>query len=247
LRERNVEHGTGGLVEFEAGELGVADDADDAEIGGVFGHVETEVLLDGIFIGFEETLDESFVDEGDGSGGFIVGVGEVTATDELHAEILEILGADAVPRSAALFIEFCGRMAGHKDEFAPVFGEGIVHGQAGSFDAGNMVEFVLQAAIQGNELGLGVGGGWIVHVDDDTAGNLKAKILVLDFVETTAKHGGAGDEDNGESGLNDEKSFARERGAVTIAAAGAVKRFGGIDARGEPSGDSAEEDAGEQG
>ena len=81
LRDGNVEHRTSGLAESEARELGVAHDADDAEGAGEFGEVETEMLIDGIFIALEESFDEGLVHDGDRGGGFVIGFGEMAAAE----------------------------------------------------------------------------------------------------------------------------------------------------------------------
>ena len=68
----------------------------------VLGQVEAEVLIERILVALEEALDERFVDDGDGLAGLVVGGGEVTPAHERHAEVLQVVRADAIPRRAGL-------------------------------------------------------------------------------------------------------------------------------------------------
>ena len=65
LSERHEEHGARRVAIGQVSVLGVAHDADDLVGAAGLGHVETEVGADGIFAGFEEIMDEGFVDDGD--------------------------------------------------------------------------------------------------------------------------------------------------------------------------------------
>ena len=62
------------------------------------------MLIDGIFVILEEAFDERLIHDGDRSGGFIVGRGEIATTDHGNAEILQIVGADAIPRRTGLLV-----------------------------------------------------------------------------------------------------------------------------------------------
>ena len=68
--------GRAGRFRCKASEFGVAHDADDAEGVRVLRQIEPEVLIERIFVAFEEAFHEGFVDDGDILGGFIVGGGK---------------------------------------------------------------------------------------------------------------------------------------------------------------------------
>ena len=71
------------------------------------GTSKSEVMIDGIFVIFEEAFDEGLIHHGDRRGGFIVCRGEIAATDQGNTEILQIVGADAIPRRSGLLVELC--------------------------------------------------------------------------------------------------------------------------------------------
>ena len=100
--ERDVEHGAGRLVEIEAGEFGIAHDADNAVAAVVFGKIDPEVLADRVFLVAEETFDKGLIDDGDVSGILRILRGEVPATHERNLEVLEVIGGDAVPGRASI-------------------------------------------------------------------------------------------------------------------------------------------------
>ena len=91
LRGGNVKHGSRGFAESIARELGVADHADDAECAVEFFQVETEMLVDGVFVTLEETFHESLVHNGDWRGGFVVGFGEMPPLEHGNAEMLQVV------------------------------------------------------------------------------------------------------------------------------------------------------------
>ena len=146
LRGRKIKHRSRRLAESKARELGVGDDADDAECAGEFFQIETEVLVDGVFVALEEAFDEGLIHDGDRRGGFVVGCGEMSPLEHGNAEMLQIVRTDAIPRCARLFVYFAGRMAGDHDEFAPIVGERVVHGDVGAFDTGNAAHIVFEPA-----------------------------------------------------------------------------------------------------
>ena len=65
----------------KARELRVAHNADDAKCAGVLRQIEAEVLTERIFALLEKALHESFVDNGNGLGGFVVAGGEVSPAE----------------------------------------------------------------------------------------------------------------------------------------------------------------------
>ncbi len=63
LRQRHIEHRARWLAQLKARELRIAHYADNPVCAGIFGHINTEMLVEGIFIAFEESLHERFVDK----------------------------------------------------------------------------------------------------------------------------------------------------------------------------------------
>ena len=59
-------------------------------------------MIDWIFVALEETLHERFVHDRDRSGGLVVRRRKRAASQDRHAEVLQVTGADAVPRRATL-------------------------------------------------------------------------------------------------------------------------------------------------
>src|SRR5207253_5718286 len=98
--ERDVEQGAREPAQTPPGKLGIAHDADDAKGAGILGDIKAKVLIERVFRALEKTLDESFVDNGHGRGGFVIGSGERAPAQNRHAKILKIVGAYAVPRGA---------------------------------------------------------------------------------------------------------------------------------------------------
>jgi len=98
LRECHEEHRARGLVEREPRELRVSHDTHDPIRVRVLGQIGTEVLIDRIFAALEKAADERFVHDRNVLRPLIVGGREVASANELHAEILQVVRAHAVPR-----------------------------------------------------------------------------------------------------------------------------------------------------
>ena len=62
--------------------------------------VEAEVLADRILVALEEALDERLVDDRDRRGRFVVRLRERAPARHRHAEVLQVVRADAIPRRA---------------------------------------------------------------------------------------------------------------------------------------------------
>ena len=62
--------------------------------------VEAEVLVERILVALEEALDERFVDDGDRRRRLVVGRRERAPAHQRHAEVLQVVRADAIPRRA---------------------------------------------------------------------------------------------------------------------------------------------------
>ncbi len=135
LRERHEEHRPRRAIELERLEPGVADHADDAEGVDVLGQVQPEVLIERILVGLEEVLHECLVHDGHVLGRLVVGGGEVAAAHQLHAELLQVVRAHAVPRRTGLLAGGGQRLAGNQDALAPVVGERVVEREPGALHA----------------------------------------------------------------------------------------------------------------
>ena len=61
------------------------------------------MLIERILVALEEAADERFVHDRDVLCRLVVGGGEVTSANELHAQVLKVVRADAIPRRAGLF------------------------------------------------------------------------------------------------------------------------------------------------
>src|SRR4030095_1321342 len=94
--------------------------------------VQTKVTIDRILVALEEPSDERLVDDGDRLRGLVVGGREMAAPNELHAEVLEVVRADTVPRRAGLLVGLRLRVARHQHELAPVVRQRVVEREAGS-------------------------------------------------------------------------------------------------------------------
>src|SRR6185369_16099907 len=102
LRHGHIEHRARRLAQSVASELGIFYDADDTESLGVFGEIETEMLVDGILVTLEKAFDEGFIDDGDVFGGIAIDKREVASLHQAHAEILQVVRADAIPGRAGI-------------------------------------------------------------------------------------------------------------------------------------------------
>ena len=89
--------------------------------------------------------------------------------DDRHAEVLQVVRADAVPRRAGLLAGLRRRMPGHEDQLAPVVGERVVERESRLLDAGEAVEPLLELAIERGQLSARVGGRRPVERHDDAA------------------------------------------------------------------------------
>jgi hypothetical protein len=78
-----------------------------------------------ILVALEKALHERFVDDGDRSGRFVVGGRERAPAHDANAEILQVVGADAVPRRPRVLAQLRRRMAGDEHQLAPVVGHGL--------------------------------------------------------------------------------------------------------------------------
>src|SRR5205085_1479488 len=122
--------------------------ADDAECAHVLRQIEAEVLINGIFIAFEEAFHKSLVHDGHRRRGLIVGCGEVPSPQNWNAEILKIIGAHAVPRGTRLFVHlFCG-MAFDQNQLPPVVSEWVVKGKSGTLYSRQTVEAIFDLPIK---------------------------------------------------------------------------------------------------
>ena len=127
------------------------------------------MLIERILVALEEAPDERFVHDRDGLRRLVVGGGEVAAADELHAEVLEVVRADAIPRRAGLLAGLRRRMAGDEHELAPVVGERVVEREPGALHAGQAIEPLLDVAIERRELLRRVGRRRPVQRDQDAS------------------------------------------------------------------------------
>src|SRR5262245_64662399 len=130
LCERHVEHGSRRLAQSKTSKLGVPHDADDFKGAGVFGFVQAEMLTERILVTLEEATHERLVHDGHRGRRFVVGFGEFTTPQELHAEVLKIARAHPIPRRAGLRPESRWRMASYHDQLAPVVSQRVVKGQS---------------------------------------------------------------------------------------------------------------------
>ncbi len=210
MRGGDVEHRARRPAESVTGELGVGNDADDTECAGKLSEVETEVLVDGIFIALEEAFDEGLIYDGDRRGGFVVGCGEMPPLQHGNAEMLQIVGTDAIPRGARLFVDFRRWMPRDHDQLTPIVGKRVVHGDVSAFDTGDAAQIILEPAAKSDLGRQRFFTARTEYLELDAICDLEAEILMLEFVEAAAEHRCASDEHDGERCLCDEKSFARE-------------------------------------
>ncbi len=154
LRERHVEHRTRRSAQLEAGEFGVAHDADDAERVGHIGQVETEVVAERLLVALEEALHERFIHDRDVFRGLVVRRREGAPANDRHAEVLQVIGAHAIPGCASALAHLERGMSFDHHELAPVVGERIVERESGALHAGQRVEPRLDRAVEGLKRGL---------------------------------------------------------------------------------------------
>ena len=69
---------------------------------------------------------------------------------------------------------------------------------------------------------------------------------MLELVEAAGQHGGAGDQNDRQGGLDNQQRFPGKRRTILRAAARAPKGFGGIGTRSEPGGSRAENNSGDE-
>src|SRR5207302_40802 len=110
-------------------------------------------------------------------------------------------------------------MASDHNEFTPVVGERVIEGQTSALNARETVELPFELAIERGYLRQRVGGGRPVHVHFHAVLHLVSEVLMLELVEAAGQHGGAGNENNRQGGLNDQQGFASERRTILSAAA----------------------------
>jgi hypothetical protein len=120
------------------------------------------VLVDWVLAGLEETLHECLVDNRHRHRGFVIGLGEVTATQDWDGKILQILAAHAVPRGS-FFIHFRRRMACDVNHLAPVIGEGIIERQSRSLHARQTIEAIFDLTIECVQSRQSIGRGRVVQ------------------------------------------------------------------------------------
>ena len=142
-------------------------------------------------------------------------------------------------------------MSGHAvaladDHLAPVVGERGVLGEGGALDAGNVGEAILQLAVHGVELRHGVRGPGRDDAEDDAVVDVVAEVLMLEVGEGAGEQARAGEQDDGEGGLDDDEGFLRPGGVIAGAAIGAAESFDGIGVGGEPCGRGSEDGTGDE-
>src|SRR5438552_12019131 len=119
-------------------------------------------------------------------------------------------------------------MAGDHDEFAPVVGERVIERETGALNAGKTTEMIFELAIERSYLRQRVSSGRPVHVDFHAVLHLEAEVLMLELIEAAGEHGGTGNENNRQGGLNNQQGFASKRRTILRAAARAAQGFGGV-------------------
>ena len=168
------------------------------------------MLIDGVLAGLKEALDERLVDNRHRLAGFVVRPGEGAAAHDLHAEVLHIVGAHAVPRRARFLVQLGRRMACNQDQLAPVVSERVVKRESAALDAGQAVEPILDRAVKRRELGRGVSSGWTQKVHQHASLDFVPEILMLELVQASSQHGGAGDQRHRERRLDNQQCLAGE-------------------------------------
>ena len=234
LHERNEEHRTHRALELKRREPGVAHHAHDAEGIDVLRQVQPEVLVERIFLGLEKALHERLVYHGHVLGGLVVGLGEVAAAYQLDAQVLQVVGANAVPRRACLLARRRRRPAGHEHALAPVVRERVVEREPSALHARDTRETRFHVAIERGEPFAGERRRRTAHGHDHAAIAVEAKVLPLQIAQAAPQHRRAGHEHHGERGLHHEQRLAGERRAITGGAAGTAERIDRIRARREP-------------
>src|SRR6187402_1620381 len=106
------------------------------------------MLIERFFTVLEEATDERFVDDCDLFRSLIVGCCKVPSPNERHTEILEIVGAYAIPRRARLFAWLRRRAPSNENELAPVIGERVIEGKPGTLDPWEPIQALLDIAIE---------------------------------------------------------------------------------------------------
>src|SRR5208337_4911133 len=138
-------------------------------------------------------------------------------------------------------------MPGHVDEFAPVVGERVIERQPASLHSRQAIEAYLELTVERRQLGLSVGGRWIVQLYQHAPLNSVSKVLMLELVEAARQQRRTGDQDNRQCSLHDQQPLAGERGMIAGSATRPVQGFRGIGTCGKPCGNRAENDSRYQG
>ena len=154
------------------------------------------MLVQRVFAALEEALDESLAHHGHRLRIFIIGCSKGASAQHRNAEILKIIGADAVPGSARFLAHLGSRMARHHNQFTPIVSERVIEGQSGRLHSRQTFEALFKLPVERGQFGLRIAGRRIMHCNQHTPLDLITKILVLELVETARQHGGPGHQHN---------------------------------------------------
>src|SRR6185436_8476586 len=158
--------------------------------------VDSEVAIDRIFSGREELPHECLVDDGDVLRQLVVAVCEVAAANELHAEVLEVMRTDAVPRRADVRARRGWRLAGDEHGFAPVVRQRVVECETGASHTGDTREPRFDVAVEGGEAIAGHRGRGPADPNDHPATAIEAEVLPFEVAEAASEHRRSGDENH---------------------------------------------------
>ena len=195
----------------------------------------------------EEAADERLVDDRDVLRPARVARVQVPAAHQLHAEVLEIGGADAIPRGAGRLAGLRRRLPRDQHALAPVVGERVVEGQPAAAHAGQPLHAILDVAIERIELLGPVVRRRPVQLHEHAARGREAEVLVLEVGQAAGQQQRPDDQHDRHRGLQHDQRLARERRMIAAAAAGAAQRVDRVGARREPGRRRPEEHAGGEG
>ena len=190
----------------------------------------------------KKRLHERLVDDRDRRGRFVVGRGESAPAHHRRrrgsAGSARSRDPTTRPRCS---LELRRRMAGDENQLAPVVGQRVVEREARACTPGR--RFSRSSSVRYSAVSCG-------RCRSRTAGSsrpgrdrgtVNPKSWCCDVVQAAREHRRAGDEHDGQRGLDDEQRRARERRMIARRPARAAQRVDRIGARREPGGRGAEE------
>jgi len=174
---------------------------DHAHDGGGAVSEEGEFVAEGVGIG-PEAARQGVVDDDDGIGGLIIGVGEVASLELGDTHGLEVAGGDDGVGGAEVFAG-CSLVAfgigpGGGAAFEP---EGEPTGERGGLHTGEGQDAVLQLTVERLAGGFVVAVGAEAHAGEEEVVGFEARVDLLSLMESPEAEGGADDEDEGEGDL----------------------------------------------